>query len=70
MLSQRSLVIGISLVPATAIVGLLLIPLWISVRVEGEAGVSFGLRAYHALLSDPFSYRTLFNTTVFPPSRC
>src|SRR5713226_10711110 len=65
MLSQRSLVIGISLVPAAAIVGLLLIPLWISVRVESEAGVSFGLRAYYALFSDPFSYRTLFNTAVF-----
>ena len=65
MLSQRSLVIGISLVPTAAIVGLLLIPLWISVRVESEAGVSFGLRAYQALLSDPFSYRTLLNTAVF-----
>ncbi len=65
MLSQRSLLIGISLVPAAAIVGLLLIPIWVSVRVESEAGVSFGLRAYYALLSDPFSYRTLFNTTVF-----
>jgi len=65
MLSQRSLVIGISLIPAAAIVGLLLIPIWISVRVESEAGVSFGLRAYHALFSDPFSYRTLFNTTIF-----
>src|SRR5712692_6959157 len=65
MLSQRSLVIGISLVPAAAIVGLLLIPLWVSVRVESEAGVSFGLRAYYALFSDPFSYRTLFNTAVF-----
>ena len=65
MLNQRSLVIAISLVPAAAIVGLLLIPLWISVRVESDAGVSFGLRAYYALFSDPFSYRTLFNTTVF-----
>ncbi len=65
MLSQRSLLIGISLVPAAAIVGLLLIPIWVSVRVESEAGVSFGLRAYHALVSDPFSYRTLFNTAVF-----
>ena len=65
MPNQRSLVIGISLVPAAAIVGLLLIPLWISVRVESDAGVSFGLRAYYALFSDPVSYRTLFNTTVF-----
>ena len=65
MPNQRSLVIGISFVPAAAIVGLLLIPLWISVRVESDAGVSFGLRAYYALFSDPFSYRTLFNTTVF-----
>ncbi|HEY2987399.1 MAG TPA: iron ABC transporter permease [Candidatus Binatia bacterium] len=65
MLSQRSLVIGISLVPAAAIVGLLLIPLWVSVRVESEAGAFFGLRAYHNLLSDPFSYRTLFNTAIF-----
>ena len=65
MLSQRSLLIGVSLIPAAAIVGLLLIPIWVSVRVDGEAGVSFGLRAYYALLSDPFSYRTLFNTTVF-----
>src|SRR5947208_16411601 len=65
MLNQRSLVIAISLVPAAAIVGLLLIPLWISVRVESDAGLSFGLRAYYALSSDPFSYPTLFNTTVF-----
>jgi len=65
MPNQRSLVIGISLVPAAAIVGLLLIPLWVSVRVESDAGASFGLRAYYALFSDPFSYRTLFNTTVF-----
>lgn len=65
MLSQRSLIIGFSLIPATAIVGLLLIPIWISFRVESETGVSFGLRAYYALVSDPFSYRTLLNSTVF-----
>jgi iron(III) transport system permease protein len=65
MLSQRSLLIAISLVPAAAIVGLLLVPLWVSVRVESEGGISFGLRAYYTLFSDPFSYRTLFNTAVF-----
>ena len=65
MLTQRSLLIAVSLVPAAAIVGLLFIPLWVSVRVEGEAGVSFGLRAYTALFSDPFSYRTFLNTAVF-----
>ena len=65
MLSQRSLLLAVGLVPALAIVGLLLIPVWISVHVADGAGISFGLRAYHALLSDPFSYRTLLNTTVF-----
>jgi iron(III) transport system permease protein len=65
MPTQRSLVIAISLVPAAAIVGLLLVPLWVSVRVESEAGAYFGLRAYFTLFSDPFSYRTLFNTAVF-----
>src|SRR5918995_604746 len=65
MLSQRSLIIAISLIPAAAIVALLLIPIWISVRVESDAGVSFGLHAYQTLFSDPFSYRTLFNSTVF-----
>jgi iron(III) transport system permease protein len=65
VLNQRSLLIAISLVPAAAIVGLLLIPLWMSVRIESEAGFSFGFTAYHALFSDPFSYRTLFNTIVF-----
>ena len=65
MLSQRSLLIGVSVVPAAAIVGLLLIPVWISFRVEGDAGAGFGIRAYHALFSDPFSYRTLLNTGIF-----
>src|SRR5262249_45569800 len=35
-----------------------------SVRAERCAGLSFGLRAYQALLADPFSYRTLFNAAV------
>jgi iron(III) transport system permease protein len=65
MLSQRSFVIAFALIPAAAIVGLLLIPLWVSVRVESADGFSFGLRAYRTLFSDPFSYRTLFNTAVF-----
>jgi iron(III) transport system permease protein len=65
MLNQRSLVLAIGLIPALAIVGLLLIPVWISLRVESEAGSFFGLSAYHALLSDPFSYRTLLNTAIF-----
>lgn len=65
MLSQRSLLIGVSIVPAAAIVGLLLIPAWISFRVEGETGLTFGIQAYRTLFSDPFSYRTLLNTAVF-----
>ncbi len=65
MPSQRSLLIAVALVPAAAIVGLLLIPLWVSVRIDAEAGSFFSLSAYRALFSDPFSYRTLFNTAVF-----
>lgn len=64
-MTQRSVVIAISLVPAAAIVGLLIVPLWVSVRVESDAGFSFGLRAYATLFADPFSYRTLFNTALF-----
>jgi len=63
--SQRSILIAVALVPAAAIVGLLVIPVWVSVRGDAEAGVGFSLAAYRALFSDPFSYRTLFNTTVF-----
>src|ERR1051325_9293921 len=63
--SQRSLLIAIALVPAAAIVGLLLIPVWVSIRADTDAGAVFSLRAYRALFSDPFSYRTLFNTAIF-----
>lgn len=62
---QRSLLIGISLVPAAAIVGLLLILLWISFRVEGETEITYGIQAYTSLYADPFVYRTLLNTAVF-----
>src|SRR4051812_288678 len=64
-LNQRSILIAIALVPAALIVGLLLIPLWVSVHADTEAGSAFSLRAYGALFSDPFSYRTLFNTAIF-----
>jgi len=63
--TQRSVLIAIALIPAAAIVGLLVIPIWVSVRVETDAGFAFSLHAYRALFSDPFSYRTLFNTAVF-----
>ena len=65
-LTQRSILIAVALIPAAAIVGLLLIPIWVSVRAETESGGAvFSLRAYRALFSDPFSYRTLFNTAIF-----
>ncbi len=63
--TQRSVLIAIALIPAAAIVGLLLIPVWVSIRADTDAGAVFSLRAYRALFSDPFSYRTLFNTAIF-----
>src|ERR1041385_4546105 len=63
--SQRSLLISIALLPAAAIVGLLLIPVWVSIRADTDSGAVFSLNAYRALFSDPFSYRTLFNTAIF-----
>lgn len=59
------MLVGISLVPAAAIVGLLLILVWISFRVEGESGITYGIEAYSSLYADPFVYRTLLNTAVF-----
>jgi len=63
--NQRSLLIGLSLIPAAAIVGLLLILLCISFRIEGETGIVHGIEAYYSLYADPFVYRTLLNTAIF-----
>jgi iron(III) transport system permease protein len=62
---QRSLLIGLSLVPAGAIVGLLLILVWISFRFEGQDGTTYGIQAYISLYADPFVTRTLLNTALF-----
>jgi len=59
------LLIGLSLVPAGAIVGLLLILVWISFRFEGDGGISYGIHAYNLLYADPFVARTLLNTALF-----
>lgn len=64
-LSQRSLLVAVAFVPAAAIVGLLLILIGISFRLEEEVGVTYGVDAYFVLFGDPFAYRTLLNTTIF-----
>src|SRR5581483_10038961 len=49
--TQRSVLIAIALIPAAAIVGLLLIPVWVSIRADTDAGAVFSLRAYRALFT-------------------
>jgi len=70
MLNQRSLVIGISLVPAAAIVGLLLIPLWVSVRVESDAGASSVCAPITLCFPIRFLIARSSTRLSFPPLQC
>ena len=54
----------VALIPAAAIIGLLLIVLWISVRVNViSSGLT--LNHYRDVFTDPFATRALLNTAIF-----